>query len=76
LLTNRHGDYEDVECNCKKVSFHTDLFTGEVPDEAIWNPSDALSILIHKINKGVSINIKEVVIEALKHFYCVRISEK
>ena len=24
LFTNRHGDHEDVECNCKKDSFHTD----------------------------------------------------
>jgi len=75
-FTNRHGDYEDAEGNCKKGSFHTDLFIGEVPDEAVWNPSDALSVLIHKINQsGISINIKEVEIEALKQLLleaCIR----
>ena len=76
-FTNRHGDYEDAEGNCKKGSFHTDLFIGEVPDEAVWNPSDALSVLIHKINQsGISINIKEVEIEALKQLLLRAISEK
>ena len=53
-----------------------DSSIGEVPDEAVWNPSDALSVLIHKINQsGISINIKEVEIEALKQLLleaCIR----
>ena len=66
-FSNRHDDFEDAEGNCKKGSFYSDLYIGEIPNEATWNPSDALSVLIHKINlSGISINIQEVEIEALK----------
>ena len=64
---NRHDDYEDIEGNCKKGSFHSDLYIGEIPNEAITTPSDALLELLGKSDQsGIPINIKEVGMRALK----------
>ena len=64
---NRHDDYEDIEGNFKKGSFHTDLYIGEIPNEAITSPSDALLELLGKSDQsGIPINIKEVGMRALK----------
>ena len=66
-FSNRHDDYEDIEGNCKKGSFHSDLYIGEIPNEAITTPSGALSALIHKTNQSdIPINIQEVGMRALK----------
>ena len=35
---NRHDDYEDADGNCKKGSFHSDLYIGEIPDKAVERP--------------------------------------
>ena len=64
---NRHDDYEDAEGVCKKGSFHSDLYIGEIPNEAITTPSDALLELLGKSDQsGIPINIKEVGMRALK----------
>ena len=64
---NRHSQYEDNEGNCKKGSFHSDLYIGEIPNEAITTPSDALLELLGKSDQsGIPINIKEVGMRALK----------
>ena len=66
-FSNRHDDYEDIEGNCKKGSFHSDLYIGEIPNEAITTPSDALLELLGKSDQsGIPINIKEVGMRALK----------
>ena len=66
-LSNRHDDYEDIEGNCKKGSFYSDLCIGEIPNEAITTPSDALLELLGKSDQsGIPINIKEVGMRALK----------
>jgi len=66
-FSNRHDDYEDIEGNCKKGSFQSDLYIGEIPNEAITTPSGALSALIHKTNQSdIPINIQEVGMRALK----------
>ena len=52
-LINRHEDYENSEGNCKKGSFHTDLYIGEIPNEAITTPYNALSTLLYKIDNQV-----------------------
>ena len=44
---NRHDNYEDAEGVCKKGSFHSDLYIGEIPDEAIEDPSTALLPLFY-----------------------------
>ena len=73
---NRHKDYEDPEGNCKKGSFHTDLYIGEIPDEVIEDPSPALLPLFYKEDQsGIPINMREVGIEALKQLLleaCIR----
>ena len=73
---NRHDDYEDAEGVCKKGSFHSDLYIGEIPNEAITTPSNALSTLLYKIDKsGIPINIKEVGIDSYKRLLlemCIR----
>ena len=66
-VSNRHDDYEDIEGNCKKGSFHSDLYIGEIPNEAITTPSNALLELLGKSDQsGIPINIKEVGMRALK----------
>ena len=66
-FSNRHDDYQDIEGNCKKGSFHSDLYIGEIPNEAITTPSDALLELLGKSDQsGIPINIKEVGMRALK----------
>ncbi len=66
-FSNRHDDYEDIEGNCKKGSFHSDLYIGEIPNEAITTHSDALLELLGKSDQsGIPINIKEVGMRALK----------
>ena len=42
------NDNEDRVGNCKKGSFHTDLYIGEIPDEVIEDPSPALLPLFYK----------------------------
>ena len=73
---NRHDDYEDTEGNCKKGSFHSDLYIGEIPDEIIEDPSPALLPLFYKEDQsGIPINMREVGIEALKQLLleaCIR----
>ena len=73
---NRHKDYEDPEGNCKKGSFHSDLYIGEIPDEVIEDPSPALLPLFYKEDQsGIPINMREVGIEALKQLLleaCIR----
>jgi len=73
---NRHKDYEDPEGNCKKGSFHSDLYIGEIPDEIIEDPSPALLPLFYKEDQsGIPINMREVGIEALKQLLleaCIR----
>ena len=75
-LINRHEDHENSEGNCKKGSFHTHLSMGEIPNEAITTPSNALSTLLYKIDKsGIPINIKEVGIDSFKRLLlemCIR----
>ena len=75
-LINRHEDHEDSEGNCKKGSFHTDLYKGEIPNEAITTPSDALLELLGKSDQsGIPINMREAGIEALKQLLleaCIR----
>ena len=47
--------------------FHTDLYIGEMPNEAITAPSDALLEILGKSDQsGIPINIKEVGMRALK----------
>jgi len=76
-FSNRHDDYEDIEGNCKKGSFHSDLYIGEIPNEAITAPSNALLELLGKSEQsGIPINIKEVAMRALKLFYWNCVSEK
>ena len=69
-------DNEDPEGNCKKGSFHTDLYIGEIPDEVIEDPSPALLPLFYKEDQsGIPINMREVGIEALKQLLleaCIR----
>ena len=48
-FTNRHGDHEDTEDNCKKGSFHTDLFIGEIPNEAKWVGQHSNSLKLQKV---------------------------
>ena len=73
---NRHDDYEDTESVCKKGSFHSDLYIGEIPDEAIEDPSTALLPLFYAEDQsGIPINMREVEIEALKQLLlelCIR----
>ena len=73
---NRHKDYEDPVGNCKKGSFHSDLYIGEIPDEVIEDPSPALLPLFYKEDQsGIPINMREVGIEALKQLLleaCIR----
>ena len=75
-LINRHEDYEDSDGNCKKGSFHTDLYIGEIPNEAITTPSNALSTLLYKIDQsGIPINTKEVGMNSFKRLLlemCIR----
>ncbi len=75
-LINRHEDYENSEGNCKKGSFHSDLYIGEIPDEAIEDPSTALLPLFYAEDQsGIPINMREVGIEALKQLLleaCIR----
>ena len=75
-FSNRHDDYEDIEGNSKKGSFHPDLYIGEIPNEAITTPSDALLELLGKSDQsGIPINIKEVGIDSFKRLLlemCIR----
>ena len=65
-FSNRHDNYEDIEGNCKKGSFYSDLY-GDIPNEAITTPFDALLELLGKSDQsGIPINIKEVGMRALK----------
>ena len=52
------------------------LYIGEIPNEAITTPSNALSTLLYKIDKsGIPINIKEVGIDSFKRLLlemCIR----
>ena len=46
---------------------HSDLYIGEIPNEAITTPSNALLELLGKSDQsGIPINIKEVGMRALK----------
>ena len=64
---NRHQDQEDEEGNQKKGSFHSDLYVGPIPDEAIEDPSPALMPLFYKEDEsGIPINQRPVGIETLK----------
>ena len=51
-------------------------YIGEIPNEAITTPSNALSTLLYKIDQsGIPINIKEVGIESFKRLLlemCIR----
>ena len=64
---NRHKDFEDAQGTEKAGSFHSDLYIGSIPDEAIEDPSPALMPLFYREDElGVPINCRPVGIEALK----------
>mgnify|MGYP001247971524 CR=1 FL=1 len=64
---NRHSQYEDNEGNCKKGSFHSDLYIGEISNAAIEQPSNALLTLMFSAHqRGYSINIEEIGIDQAK----------
>lgn len=64
---NRHDSYEDAEGTQKAGSFHSDLYIGHIPDEAIEDPSPALMPLFYKEDEaGVPINCRPVGIEVMK----------
>jgi len=64
---NRHSQYEDNEGNCKKGSFHSDLYIGEISNASIEQPSNALLTLMFSAHqRGYSINIEEIGIDQAK----------
>ncbi len=64
---NRHDDYEDAEGTPKKGSFHSDLYIGEIPDDAVENPSEYLLPLFYEEDEiGVPINMRPVDLDCLK----------
>ena len=61
---NRHKDYEDPEGNCKKESFHSDFYLGEIPDKVIEDsPTALLSIFYKKDQSVITIYMREVGID-------------
>lgn len=64
----RHSAQEDEWGNqIKKGSFHSNLFVGEIPDEAIQNPSPHLLPLFYKEDEtGIPINMRNNDLENLK----------
>ena len=64
---NRHSELEDTTIDFKSGSFHPDLFIGDIPDEAIEDPSGALLPLFYKEDSsGIPINMRKVNTSALK----------
>jgi len=64
---NRHDPYEDSEGNCKKGSFHSDLYVGSIPDEVIENPSPSLMPLFyHSDSSGIPIDLRSSGLEGKK----------
>ena len=64
---NRHKDFEGEDGNQKKGSFHSDLYVGPIPDEAIEDPSPSLMPLFYREDEsGIPINQRPVGIETLK----------
>ena len=66
---NRHQDQdeENEQGKQKKGSFHSDLYVGPIPDEAIEDPSPALMPLFYKEDEcGIPINQRPVGMENLK----------
>ena len=61
---NRHKDYEDPEGNCKKGSFLSDFYLGEIPDKVIEDSPTALLSLFYKKDQSViTIYMREVGID-------------
>ena len=63
----RHRDIEDDEGNTKRGSFHTHMYVGSIPDQAITDPSPCLMpIFYHNDSSGIPINMRSTGIDGLK----------
>ena len=63
----RHRDSEDELGKIKKGSFHTNLFVGPIPDDALLNPSPRLMPLFYQSDaSGIPINMRNTSMECKK----------
>ena len=66
-MINRHDSYENAEGDSKKGSFHSDIYIGEISDNALESPSPALlKLFYHDDSLGVPIESRAVDIEGKK----------